>query len=166
MPRPALAVVHADPLSHPTEALLLTVAPETPFSPPLATLNERLQNGVRKLFGAEFAAESGAVMVLPTFGQAAALHVVVVGVGGAAVQTVQAVRQALATAIHKAYDWSADEMAVAVPPSTTPGLNGVDFAKAVRAACQDAHQHLQRMDVLVEEGALVAQIETVFASPR
>jgi hypothetical protein len=156
MPIP-LHAYHTDPLSFACEALLLPVTQNAPFDPPVQTLDERLHGGLRALFAFEgglgYAPTLGAVMVMPTFGQTAAVHAVLVGLGPASAQTLDGVRRAIAAAIRKAYDWSADDMAMSLPaPSAlTDGLPLADLTQAVQGAARDAHDHLQRMDLLVPD---------------
>lgn len=157
MPKtPPINVIHADALTHPCEALLLPAYTDAALSATLHAINSRLMNSIQAQFGTSFNATVGEVMVLPTFGQTAALHVVVFGMGDRTAGH-NHLRSALAAGLRKAYAWSADHMAVVLTAGSWPANSGL--GAAVTGAVQDAADAVQQLDVLVPLAQDIATVQ-------
>lgn len=136
-------VVRHEPLyQHETEALILFLTDLD--DPSIVQVNGLLEGAISQQVAAEvFSPQLGQVMVLPTFGRMAAVHVVVLG-WGTVPPTPQDAETAIVVAIRKAYDWAADDMAVVLPP-----LLALPAAvKLIQAAAHQARQFVQTMTIL------------------
>lgn len=137
------------------EALIIFYS--TPDESAILQINAALEGGISKLVDERiFAPQLGQVMILPTFGRTAALHVVVLGWGDAKPATTDAT-SAIVMGIRKAYDWAADDMAIVLPPYFTAD-EGVGI---IRSVATQADQFLSSLKVCVPTAALADELNTL-----
>jgi len=146
---------HAKLYEFPTEALIIFYTSLDDDA--IVQVNGLLEGAIsQQVNSGLFSPTLGQLMVLPTFGRLAALHVMILG-WGEAPPTISDAQSALLVAFRKAYDWAADEMAIELPPY----FSLAEGVQLIKSAAWQARPYIQKLTILTASPEEAQEVQTL-----